>query len=224
MSSALDRTVPGEPSPRPADPEAAPPPSQTPSAFRSWMAIPLVLILLAALTVVGFTLVAPLLEGGGGSPGDIGEETGPRAVRIVAAESYDPDGDGSEHDDTLSEAHDGDPSTAWTTEGYNSPDLDKAGVGIVFDLGNPRSIGSLSLQTESPGFTFSVFSGDAPDTFDLDAPLPSGGQTSFTAEDGMELTFEPVRTRYVLIWITELVEHDGFRAVVNEAQIFVAGG
>ena len=40
----------------------------------------------------------------------------------------------------------------------------------------------------------------------------------------MELAFDPVRTRYVLMWITELVEHDGYRALVNEAEILAPGG
>jgi serine/threonine-protein kinase len=224
MSSALDRAVPGERTPRRAEPENAPPPRRRASAFRSWMAIPLVLILVAALAVAGFALLAPLFEGNGNGRGGDAVETDARPVRIVAASSYDPEGDGSEHDDTLADAYDGSPSTAWTTEGYNSPDLDKAGVGIVFDLGNARPVGSLRLRTESPGFTFSVFAGDAPDAFDLNAPIPSGGGTSFTAEDGMEVAFDaPVRTRYVMMWITQLVPADGFRALVNEAEIIASG-
>jgi serine/threonine-protein kinase len=225
MSSALDRTVPGERSAMRPEPLTAPPPGRRASAFRSWMAIPLVLILVAALTVVGFVLLSPLFEGEG-EGGQNGEPAqAARSLRIAAATSYDPQGTGGEHDEEVPLAFDGDPATAWTTEGYSSADLGgaKDGVGIAFDLGNPRTVASLLLHTESPGFTFSVFAGDDPGAFDLGAPLSSGGATSFTAEDGMELAFDPVRTRYVLIWITELTEHDGFRALVNEAEILAPG-
>lgn len=62
--------------------------------------------------------------------------------RLPAAVSvYDPLGDGTESDDTVENATDGDRSTAWSTEAYSRPLRDvKNGVGLVFDLeGTPKT-------------------------------------------------------------------------------------
>ena len=60
--------------------------------------------------------------------------SGPIKLRAVAI--YDPPpGDGSEHDDMIGNATDGDPSTYWETEEYADLHARKPGVGIVFDAG-----------------------------------------------------------------------------------------
>jgi eukaryotic-like serine/threonine-protein kinase len=227
MRADLDRAAPPAGIRRTA-PVADPRPERT-SAFRSWMAIPLILLLVAALAVGGFTLLAPLFEGenGGNDQSPAESANPPRPLNIAGGASFDPFGTGGEHDEDVPAAYDGDPSTAWQTEGYNSPDLDKPGVGISFDLGQERAVGGVRLRTDSPGFTFSVFTADAPESFDPEGgtPLASAeGDQTFTAEDGIDLAFDPVRARYVLIWITHLVEHDGYRALVNEAEILAPGG
>ena len=51
----------------------------------------------------------------------------------------------------------------WTTEGYNSPTLDKPGVGIAFDLGRPRQVIGFHLLTQLPGWQFQVRIGDSLD-------------------------------------------------------------
>ncbi len=67
---------------------------------------------------------------------------------------YDPLGDGTESDDTLSHATDGSRSTGWTTEAYSRPLPDvKAGVGLAIDVeGTPE----VMYIDGSPGTTFSV--------------------------------------------------------------------
>jgi eukaryotic-like serine/threonine-protein kinase len=227
MNSALGPAAP----PGGAGPVARPAPEdhRRGSAFRSWVAIPLILIAVAAAAVGGVLLLASAFDDSPQEPAAAEpEET--RPIPISAATSFDPSpGDGEEHDADLPSAIDGNPDTAWQTEGYSTPDLGgaKPGVGIVFDLGNPRTVGSLVLQTDSPGYSFSVFAGDDATSFEPEASSPlssTEGETSFTAEDGLELALEPVRARYVMIWITELVEQDGYRALVNEADFFAPGG
>lgn len=72
----------------------------------------------------------------------------------TSATVYDPLGDGTESDDTVVYATDGDPSTGWTTEAYSRSLSDvKAGVGLVFDLeGTPKIL----YIDGSPGTVFSV--------------------------------------------------------------------
>lgn len=227
MNSALGPAAPpGGPGPVA---RAAPGDQRRGSAFRSWVAIPLILIAVAALVVGGVMLLASVFDD---TPQEraAAEPEEARPIPISAATSFDPPpGDTVEHDADLPNAIDGNPDTAWQTEGYTSADLGgrKEGVGIVFDLGNPRRVGSLVLQTDSPGYAFSLFGGSDATSFDPQAGSPltsTDGETSFTAEDGLELALEPVRARYVMIWITELVPVDEYRALVNEADFFAAGG
>jgi tRNA A-37 threonylcarbamoyl transferase component Bud32 len=228
MSAALDRAAPAPRARGAVLSPNEPRPVRT-SAFRSWMAVPLILVLLAALAVLGFTLAAPLFEDQGeGGGAAAGPPASARPLAITEATSFDPFGSDGEHDEDLPAATDGDPSTFWQTEGYTTADLGNAkpGVGIVFDLGQERSVGGLRLRTDSPGFLFSLYVGDDPTDFDPDgdSPVVSGeGEESFAAEDGLEVALESAEGRYVLLWITRLVAHDDYRALVNEVDLFPSG-
>jgi serine/threonine protein kinase len=114
---------------------------------------------------------------------------------------YDPLGDGTESDDTVPNATDGDRSTAWETEAYSRRLSDvKDGVGLVFDVdGTPETVYIIG----SPGTTFTVA---------WSATLPSGPQewehvargTLLRAESRMQL---PVRGGgFWLLWLTDLPE------------------
>ncbi len=215
MHEALSRAVPssGHAMPSSAAPRAEPGPA--PSPVRSWLAVPLLILLVAALAVGGFWVLGQVLEdgqGGGGNEG--GGEVGQEALRSQAVRTYDPPpGDGEEHDEDLSAATDGDPSTYWTTEGYTTPDLGgaKDGVGIVTGLDAPAEIGAMQLRTDTPGFEFGVYVSDTPEAFDLGSPAATA-----TAEEVTNVDLEGVQGQYVLIWITNLVPFDGYRAHVNE--------
>ena len=54
------------------------------------------------------------------------------AVTIAGAKSFDPDGDGSEHEDEVSHLFDSDPTTTWSTSRYGGPHFGgpQAGRGI----------------------------------------------------------------------------------------------
>src|SRR5436190_7267610 len=67
-------------------------------------------------------------DGGGGGGGGGGSQ-----VHLVASNAYDPHGDGQEHDEEVANATDGNVSTFWATERYDSADFGglKDGVGIV---------------------------------------------------------------------------------------------
>lgn len=219
MSAALERAAPdtGRDRRRPEAVlhEAAPPHR---SLIRSWVAVPIALLVAAALVVGGFLL----LEGFGTEGPQGGEEPPPIAARlqIAAAYSYDPFGGDGEHDENLPLAIDGDTSTAWSTEEYNDDDLDKDGVGLVIELSQSANVGVIAIETALPGWEFSAYAGGDPASFDLDAPL--GGP--FTAEEDGTYQIAPVGTRYLLIWIMNLAPaDDGHRAVVNEIELFPPG-
>ncbi|HEX2191611.1 MAG TPA: hypothetical protein VHH09_00300, partial [Acidimicrobiales bacterium] len=140
---------------------------------------------------------------------------------IEAGEVYDPFGDGEpENDDDVPLSFDGDPATAWSTVTYRgSPAFGnlKPGVGVLYDLGTEQALAGVTLTTTTPGATMEVRVGDGADG-DLDSyRVVASGEI----EDATELDFEePVTTRYVLVWITSLVDGDGgFTADVAEVEL-----
>jgi hypothetical protein len=220
MAEALERAVPsdGSPIPPPFVPAAEPEPAR--SSVRSWFVVPLLVLLVAALAVGGFWILGQVLEDGEDPAGNGGADgSTPTALEAQAVRTYDPaelGGDESEHDDELDGTTDGDPDTFWQTEGYNSPDMDKEGVGIVLEIDEPSEVGGLRLATATPGFEFSVYASDTPDAFDIGAtPLASA-----TAEPVTELELEPAEAQYLLIWLTKLVPVDRYRAYINEVEVF----
>jgi eukaryotic-like serine/threonine-protein kinase len=225
MGSALDRAMPSDGGPVVTSKPTRPEPAAS-SSVRSWFVVPLVVLALAALAVGGFWVASRLIEETGSGP-VAGGETSSR-LRVSDVASYDPSpGDGAEHDETLPDAVDGDPSTAWTTEGYTTPELGNAkpGVGIVVGFQRPAQVGLVRLRTDTEGFTFRLYGADSPDGFDVEGPplVSADGDDTFTAEDGMEIELEPVDAQYVLVWITDLVEAGDYRAHVNEIEVFAAG-
>ena len=166
-------------------------------------------VLAVALLVAAALGAAALLTGwrssaqGGGGP-----------VRVVAVATYDPVGSDGEHDETISGATDGDPTTAWTSEGYGDLHATKAGVGLVLDAGSAGGLSSLTVTSDLPGWTAEIKAGNSPTDFSeartVGAPQVAGPRTTWTLDH--------VDARFYLIWITAM-ERDSAgkqRAHVNE--------
>jgi tRNA A-37 threonylcarbamoyl transferase component Bud32 len=223
MSAALDRAAPTPSAPhRPARGRRPRPQPAASSFFRSWMALPLALLVLAAVALSGvFFWFDDLL--GGRPPAEeravAEEELEPLAIEEAA--DHDPEGGDGEYPELVSDSFDGDRATAWQTEGYENQDMDKDGVGIFFDLGGSREIGVIRLRTNTPGWEFEVRGSD--DEGEFSQTLSStDGQTSFVTRGAVTtIELEPATYRYVLIWVTEL-GGDGppYRATVAEIDIY----
>ena len=146
-------------------------------------------------------------------------------VTIAGGEVFDPQGDGDpDHPEDVALAFDGDPTTAWTTYEYRgSPAFGnlKDGLGLLLDLGDAQDVAGVTLTSLAPGATVEIYTGDTAaaelDGFDL--------ATDGTIEGETELAFEePVTARYVLVWVTNLVEGEGgFSADIAEIAIQAAG-
>jgi hypothetical protein len=146
------------------------------------------------------------------------------AVTIASVTSFDPEGTGppGENNGDLPLAWDGDPSTAWTTEGYDNRDLaPKSGVGIVVDLGDQRDLGELAIASSTQGWSVAAYVGDgsAQSLGDWGEPVASaesiGGDTT--------LDLDGASGRAVLLWITDLGERPGdgekYRANISELTV-----
>jgi hypothetical protein len=229
MSAALERAMPGSgPAGVPTSPEAVP--RSVPvheSVFRSWMLVPLLLLLLAGLAVLGFFVFTDLLDDGGRRGGGGGSAEA-EPVEIESGHDLDPLGDGGEYSEDVPLAFDGDRGTVWQTEGYTTPDLGgaKEGVGIVFDVGDPVDVARIRIDTTLPGWTFELYGSEEDFTAaPTDGRLASTeGEDTFRAESDTEIEVEPVTARYVLVWITELPTEGEHRANIAEVEILAAGG
>jgi eukaryotic-like serine/threonine-protein kinase len=224
MRAALDRVamrLPEEPEPD------APPAAERVregSTFRTWLLVPLLVLVIAATTVGVGLLVGGLEIGGplGIRASQQEAQTEARPIEIVEAIPHDPPpGDGREHDADAPLAIDGDEATAWQTEGYETADLGglKPGVGLILDLGEPLAVREVTIRSPTPGWAFELLRSDNASSFD--DPLPSAeGDLSHRAEDATTIEVDGTRTRYLLVWITELVEVDGrYRALISDVEV-----
>ena len=152
----------------------------------------LLLLLVAAAVVVGVLTLGDSPLTTGGATGD-----GGAAISLRGARAFDPAGDGAEHDSFAPRATDGDAATYWDTEHYVSG-LGKEGVGLVLDAGRARKLGSITVRSETPGFTADILAGN---TVGSSAKIDSSKQTV-----GARTTFDlgGATARYYIVWITDL--------------------
>jgi hypothetical protein len=169
---------------------------------RRWL-VPAALIVVIAIVlgvvgvVVGGTEVGDGLFGGGDEGGDGGA---PQAVRIVDADSFDPDGDGEEHDELLQNLLDGNAGTEWITSRYTSRlQALKPGVGVVLKLESATDLRALTVDSRSTGWKASIYVADAPK-----GALADWGPAVGTLTGGGTLSLEGRSGAVVLVWLTEL--------------------
>jgi serine/threonine-protein kinase len=162
-------------------------------------------IVVAAIAVRGNHSFIPGVSakksGGGGSSGTV--------IPLSATTGYDPQGDGAEHDGDARFATDGNQSTYWRTERYASQSFGglKTGVGLVLTASGGRSVGTLTVTSDTPGFSAVVKAGSSP-------------QSAQTVSDskvlGARTTFDlrAAKGPMFVLWITSLPP--GGVAHVNE--------
>jgi hypothetical protein len=120
----------------------------------------------------------------------------------------------------VANAHDGDPSTAWETERYDSAAFGglKEGVGLLVDLGAPTAVGRVEVALTRPGVTAELRT----------APQPAPDAASYRVlagarADGDRLALVPpegTTERYLLVWLTSLAPDDGrFSAGVTDLAV-----
>jgi len=195
----------------------APPSTGSHSIFRTWFAVPLLVVLVAALAVIAGLSLGKLELGG---PVFIRlKHDAPRAALEghtlpASVTAFDPLGDGQENDSGAYYADDGDSTTVWKSENYFDAQLYKDGAGLLFDLGASRTVTGFRLETPFPGFEFRVAVGDDPDALAAET-----GTTMIATSDDRQ-TMEPVTGRYVLLWFTTVVPvEDGHRVEIAEFRV-----
>jgi serine/threonine-protein kinase len=161
---------------------------------RRW---PLGYIAIAVLVGVAALVAALVLAGGGGK----GSSTGTTPVHLHGVTSYDPVGQEQECcGSTAPNATDGDPSTAWITQRYNTEEFGglKQGLGLVLSSPGSVALKSITVTTPTPGFVAEIQTGSSQSgPFVVDSSSRTvNGTTTFTL-DGKSGS-------YWLVWLTRL--------------------
>ncbi|WP_405881111.1 protein kinase family protein [Streptomyces sp. NBC_01136] len=136
-----------------------------------------------------------------------------KQLSIQGAVEYYPDGK-PQHANDVKLTYDQDSSTYWRTYSYNAgPKLApfKQGVGIVYDLGSAQNLSAASIGLYYPGdhTTATLY---ATDSLSSSAPLTSMTEIATATTSGTNLKVsakKPVKTRYVLLWLTAVPKADG---------------
>jgi serine/threonine protein kinase len=196
-----------------------------------WLAL---LGLVGAAVAVALALAANSTHSGTGPPPSNVSAPHLTAVSLgeASAHDYNPFGTGPEHPDEVSNAVDGDPNTAWSTEHYVDGDLGKPGVGIYVDARPGLAARALAIQTPTPGFTAEIYASNA-----FDGELPFGDPETLAergwkqlsppgrigSQSTIQLNTGGTRYRYYLVWITKLQPAKGESAVsaqISEITLF----
>ncbi|WP_037856223.1 protein kinase family protein [Streptomyces sp. NRRL S-340] len=208
----------GRPAPHPGitQPVHAPPPplqSRTGKALK-WAVSAL---LIAALGLGSWQLADALMDRGGKSTKDSQTQTQDgndkkdqqpkplRPIPIQGAQEFVAKGD-AQHPGDVGRTYDGNPSTYWKTSTFvEGPPLApfKPGVGIVYDLGSAHDLGkaSVSLLYSGDHTTVQLYAADSLAPASLDSMRKIGEATTSGATATVKPA-KPVKSRYVLVWLT----------------------
>jgi putative peptidoglycan lipid II flippase len=148
---------------------------------------------------------------------------GATALPVTAVTDYDPAGNGEENPSDVGNATDGDPSTAWTTVNYFDPmEAQKPGVGLYLDLGDAVTVREVRLALAQEGATVELRVAP-PEASEAPTDLDEWTVVDQAQADERNVTFnlaEPITTRYVLVWFTELpLDGENYRGGINEAEV-----
>jgi len=180
---------------------------------RRWLLTVLAVLLLAGGAVA---YLATRTEKGAGTPAaPRSDGLTPVSLPTSAADDYDPQGDENESSEATQNAIDGNRTTNWDTESYETDfqSIGKDGVGLYVDAGSPISARRLDLTTPTPGFTSSVYAAnEVPE--DISGWEKVSRDTEVSETQRIDLDAGTQKFRYYLLWITDLGEQD--KAEVQE--------
>ncbi|MFG2557413.1 discoidin domain-containing protein [Streptomyces sp. NPDC048496] len=234
----------GHPSARPGAPVTKPvmatPPAPLQSRTGKVLKWAVSALLIAALGLGSWQLAETLLNHDN-DPGDPGStQTNPsngdkhapaptKPLRIADANEFMPSGSGIKQQ-LAPNAVDGDASTAWITPRYKgyanfgNYSNRRDGSGIVVDLGSVQSVAGIKVTMYRSGQKAEVLAADvgasAPSSL---SDFPQRLTKLETVGSDLKTTLDkPVRTRYVLIHITELPSDgtsNGYRGGISEISV-----
>ena len=152
----------------------------------------------------------------------------PDMVRIVDP----PDGSRSDEGEAAYTVDD-DKSTVWKTSGFNEAKFyNKPGMGLLINLGSPRTVSDVRVETSAPGIAMDIRTGtsDPGNNSAGDDKIVKSykklGDSDTGKTDGTNAVFpvfdENQKYQYILVFITELPrDSDGkFRAEISKVEVY----
>jgi serine/threonine protein kinase len=148
------------------------------------------------------------------------------ALHISSVRDFDPLGrDGRENPGSAALAIDGDARTGWQTSSYlHNAELGglKTGVGLVVDLGGPRSVQTVHLLLSGPT-DVEIYAAD-PGAERRPSTLASVHRLAAARQVGPDASIAfstAVTTRFMVIWLVRLpqVQGDEFRGEIREIEV-----
>ncbi|MFE1438387.1 protein kinase family protein [Streptomyces sp. NPDC058739] len=206
----------GRPAPHPGATQPVPtPPPPLQSGTGRVLKWAVSALLIAALGLGSWQLADALMERGGGKSddtnktqttdgGDKNKPKPPGPIAIQSARDYDPFGsDRSEKPESISKVYDSEPGSYWETDYYLGSRFGnlKSGVGVILDLGKVQEVGKVSVTFQgNTSVELRTANGDAePTSFEGFTKVADGTGTTVDLEPGKAL-----KSRYLLVWLTEL--------------------
>ena len=175
-----------------------------PHRRRRW---PWMVALLVVLAAVAAVVAGVLIDDGNTA----------RALPILAAADFDPQGGDGEMPGQLKFLTDDDAATTWRTEKYRDPtfaDLSsKSGVGFSLTVVDAARLQSLTLVTPTGGWTAEIYVVDGEPPGDLDGWGTPVNQIESATTGTQKVTLSGVRGKAVLIWFTTLAPYEDKFAV-----------
>jgi hypothetical protein len=166
------------------------------AAHSPWPFLVPLIVVAAALGAAGiyFAVTRTSVGNLGGSAPPVKHS---HSVRLSGVGAWDPQGGDGEHDADAPRAADGDPATYWGTEHYQS--FDKPGVGVVLEAPSAVRLKSVTVTTDTPGFTAEIQSGpSAQGSFStVSSSRVVGDRTRFSIRGSKA-------AKFYLVWITQL--------------------
>ncbi|WP_338698373.1 protein kinase family protein [Streptomyces sp. Q6] len=150
-------------------------------------------------------------DGGGGK--DDKKPTKP--ITIKDAKEYVAEGDAQAPAD-VAKTYDDDSASYWRTKSFvDGPELViKPGVGIVYDLGSTQEVSAASIGLRYTGdhTAVSLYAADSLSPSSVSGLDRIGAKTTTESASASVKADKPVKTRYVLVWLTALPKagQDGY--------------
>lgn len=160
----------------------------------------------------------------------------PKAIKPVSVRIIDPKGGDRTELGDANYITDGDPSTAWETDEYYQAPFGhyKAGMGVLLDLGKVHSISTVSVNLSDSGATMGLKMGSSDPahggqgTTQTDDEVVKDFKTVPGAEQQevkvtQSWTLSGVKTRYLLLWITNLPQDQNLKYQIGVQDLKVHG-
>lgn len=130
-----------------------------------------------------------------------------KPIAIQGAQEYVAEGD-AQHPGDVDKTYDGNMSTGWRTNSYKEGPkiLIKPGVGIVYDLGSAQSVATANLALRYGGdhTTVELYATDSPTSSTPLSSMKKLGTVTTSGTSAKVTVDKPVKSRYVLVWLTAM--------------------